>query len=136
MQRRHRLTYAIGIAATIVLGLTSRMKSLGLPSLIFDHGGDVLSATCILFGVRFWWDRGPGWKIGALAFGICVAIETQQLYQAPWAVRVRNNRIAGTLLGHGFLWIDLLRYFVGVVLGMVLMQGIDDALSPNERARS
>lgn len=57
-------------------------------------------------------------RVAIGSFLICVAIELQQIYQAPWAVRFRNNRVAGTFLGHGFLWVDLVRYAVGTVIGV------------------
>ena len=112
------MLYGIVIAVTVVLGLTSRMKSLGFPHVIDANGGDVLSATCIFFGVRFWWTQRRLVSVAALAFLICALIEAQQLYQAPWAVRFRDDRIVGTFLGHGFLWIDLVRYAVGVLIGV------------------
>ncbi len=106
------------IAMTVVLGLASRVDSLGLPHVVEVNGGDVLSATCIFFGVRFWWSKRRLIDVAGIAFVICALIEGQQLYQAPWAVRFRDDRIVGTFLGHGFLWIDLVRYAVGVVIGV------------------
>ncbi len=116
----HRLRYGVAILITIVLGLASRVQSLPMPAIIRDNGGDVLSATCIFFGVCFWAERWPIVKSATVAFIICVLIELQQLYQADWAVRFRANRVVGTFLGHGFLWIDLFRYFVGVLIGFAI----------------
>ena len=114
----HRWVYGIAIAVTVALGLASRMKTLGWPAVFEVNAGDVLSATCIYFGVRFWWWRRRVVDVACLSFTICALIEIQQLYQAPWAVKVRNNRIVGTFLGHGFLWIDLVRYAIGVTVGV------------------
>ena len=121
--------YGIAIALTVVLGLASRMHSLGLPVLVLSNGGDVLSATCIFFGVRWVWWRATLIRGAMIAYLICTLIECQQLFQAPWAVRFRENRIVGTLLGHGFLWIDLVRYFVGVVIGIAIAVAVDRRLA-------
>jgi hypothetical protein len=118
MVTRHRVVYALVIAVTVVLGLGSRMKSLDLPHALDANGGDVLSATCIFFGVRLLRPQDRMRRVAVAAFLICVLIELQQLYQANWAVRLRDNRIIGTLLGHGFLWIDIVRYAVGVAFGV------------------
>lgn len=114
----HRLRYGVAILITIVLGLGSRMQSIPMPTIVRDNGGDVLSATCIFFGVCFWAARWSLTKSAVVALIICVLIEMQQLYQADWAVDFRANRVVGTILGHGFLWIDLVRYFVGVLIGL------------------
>jgi Protein of unknown function (DUF2809) len=116
----HRLRYGVAILITIVLGLGSRIQSLPMPTMVRDNGGDLLSATCIFFGLCFWAERWSLLKSAMVAFIICVLIELQQLYQADWAVRFRANRVVGTFLGHGFLWIDLFRYFVGVLIGVAL----------------
>lgn len=120
MLTKHRLRYGVAILITIVLGLASRVQSLPMPAIVRDHGGDAISATCIFFGVCFWAERWPLVKSATVAFIICVLIELQQLYQADWAVRFRDNRLVGTILGHGFLWVDIVRYFVGVLIGVAL----------------
>jgi Protein of unknown function (DUF2809) len=112
--------YGGAIVINIVLGLASRDSRIAMPQIMRANGGDVASATCIFFGVRFWNQRSTVARCAAIAITICVLIELQQLYQAPWAIRVRTNRLVGTLLGHGFLWIDIARYIVGVVIGLAL----------------
>jgi Protein of unknown function (DUF2809) len=114
----HRRRYLIVIALTVVAGLASRVQQIPWPGVVRTNGGDVLSATCIYFGVRFVAARRSLGHSAIVAFGICVAIEVQQLYQARWAVRLRDHWIVGTFLGHGFLWIDIVRYGFGVLLGV------------------
>ena len=116
---RFRTLYGMLVVLTIAVGLASRDPSVAMPGIVRVNGGDVASAMCIFFGVRFWRRASPV-KCGLVAFIICVLIELQQLYQAPWAVRARGNRVVGTLLGHGFLWLDLVRYFGGVGIGLAI----------------
>jgi Protein of unknown function (DUF2809) len=108
------------IALTIPLGLASRMSSVPMPSVVRDFGGDVLSATCIFFGVGFVLNRYRLATCAAVAFGICVLIELQQLLRFPWLVRLREETPLDILLGHGFLWSDLVCYAVGVGLGVAV----------------
>jgi hypothetical protein len=44
-------------------------------------------------------------------------VELSQLYHAPWIDGLRQIRLAALLLGHGFLWSDLVCYAVGVGVG-------------------
>ena len=45
-----------------------------------------------------------------------VAIETSQLYHAPWIDAIRRTRPGALVLGYGFLWSDLACYAAGVAL--------------------
>jgi Protein of unknown function (DUF2809) len=110
-----RTTYAALAAATVVLGLLSRRVP-GLPSGI----GDALYATLIFWLIRFVSPGAARLHAGAAAIGLCFAIEVSQLYHAPWIDAVRDTRLGGLVLGHGFLASDLAWYVVGVLLGAVI----------------
>lgn len=107
------------ILLNIPLGLATRWAPQYFPELIRVYGGDVFSATCIFFGIRFLYPVTPLWKISISNYLVCFAIELQQLYQAEWAVKLRNTPL-GILLGHGFLWSDCVCYAVGTVLALVV----------------
>lgn len=47
-------------------------------------------------------------------------IELSQLYQAPWAQAVRATRVGGLLLGHEFLWSDVVCVAVGTTAAALL----------------
>lgn len=117
------------IALTVPLGFVTRMTSLPMPDLVRNYGGDVLSATCIYFGVRFILDTRNLWQCGVIAFVICVLIELQQLITWEPLLRLREDTPMDILLGHGFLWSDLVCYAVGVALGL----GISRYLESRER---
>ena len=47
-----------------------------------------------------------------------LTVELSQLYHAPWIDGLRQIRVAALLLGHGFLWSDLVCYGVAVGVGI------------------
>jgi hypothetical protein len=115
-----RRTLCALIAITVPLGLASRMRSVPMPGVVRDYGGDVLSATCIYFGMQFLMHRRPVWLAGVTAYIICVLIELQQLITWKPLLRLREDTPADILLGHGFLWSDLACYAFGVMLGVLI----------------
>jgi hypothetical protein len=111
-----RMMYLVAVIISVVLGLCSRKFSDLLPILISNHAGDMLWASMVYFGVRFFFI----WKSLTWAVGISVlfsfAIEFSQLYQAEWIIEIRNSVIGSLILGRGFLTIDLIRYFLGIII--------------------
>ena len=123
-----RLIHAVLIASTIPLGLGSRVRGLPMPGLVRTYGGDVLSATCIFFGVRYVAHRRSLARCAAIGFIICVLIELQQLYTGLWLVHLRNDTLLGILLGHGFLWSDIACYAVGTAIGAAISYAAERAV--------
>lgn len=123
-----RVIYFILILLTIPAGLLSRNKNLDLPYLYSTYGGDVLSATCIFFGVRFVAAKAPLYKILLCSYVICIAIETLQLYHAPWIEKIRHTPPFGILLGYGFLWSDWICYAAGVVIALLISYWLEKIL--------
>jgi Protein of unknown function (DUF2809) len=117
LNSRSRPIYALLAAVVIVLGLASRIRV--APHFVHEYVGDVLYALMIFFGFGFLFPKIPTIKIAAFALGFCFVIEISQLYHAPWIDAVRNMRLGGLILGFGFLWSDLVCYFVGVSFGFV-----------------
>jgi len=50
----------------------------------------------------------------SLAFSYC--IEISQLYHDTWIDAIRGTTLGALVLGHGFLWSDIVAYTVGIVL--------------------
>jgi Protein of unknown function (DUF2809) len=120
-----RQIHAVLIAITVPLGFVTRMTSLPMPALVRDFGGDVLSATCIYFGVRFILETRNLWQCGAISFIVCVLIELQQLITWEPLLRLREDTPMDILLGHGFLWSDLVCYAVGVLMGLAISRYLE-----------
>ncbi len=117
---RIRSRYAAICLLTIVLGLASRKCGAVLPDFIAAYAGDTLWAAMVYFGISVVF---PAWQrrsrfLFALLFSY--AIECSQLYQAPWINSVRSTTIGALVLGHGFLWSDLVCYTVGVCIALLV----------------
>jgi hypothetical protein len=128
MMKRRRWAYFILILITIPLGVGTRTNNIDWPALIRVYGGDVLSATCIFWGVRFVAIKMSLPKVTAMAYFICICIETLQLYQAPWIQAVRHTYPFGILLGYGFLWSDWICYAVGVLIALLMAYPLESWL--------
>jgi hypothetical protein len=113
---RNRLHSFLLIIGTIGLGLASRSSL--TPPLVYLYLGDVLYALMIYFMIGFLWPKAPPFKVAMLCLLVCYSIELSQLYQADWINEIRSTRLGGLALGFGFLWSDLVCYFVGAVLGV------------------
>jgi hypothetical protein len=126
---RKRWIYFILIILTIPAGLATRFTHYRLPYLISTYGGDVLSATCIFWGVRFVATKTSLLKVAVYSYLICIAIETSQLCQAAWLNNIRHTFPFGILLGYGFLWSDWVCYAVGVLIALVIAYTIETAVA-------
>lgn len=116
---------------TILLGLASRKFGSYLPPLVASYAGDTLWAAMVYLGICFLMPSSRLYyrTMGALLFSYC--IEISQLYQANWINAVRSTTPGALVLGHGFLWSDMVCYTVGVVLAV----SIDFILFGNKQNR-
>lgn len=127
---RSRVLYLALVAATVLVGLGSRHFRSVLPSFVGEYAGDTLWAAMVyLIAGAIWNETSPArLASGALTFSF--AVEFSQLYQADWINAVRATRLGGLVLGHGFLWSDLLCYAAGVALALA----VDTLLRPKGSA--
>lgn len=103
----------------IVLGLGSRTYGDYLPSFVATYAGDTLWAAMVYFGISFLFPftRLLRRAIAALLFSYC--IEVSQLYQSDWINAIRGTTLGALVLGHGFLWSDMVCYTVGIALAVL-----------------
>ena len=120
MKYKRRAVYLVITLIIVLLGLASRKYGNVLPEFIAAYSGDTLWAAMVYFGLRILFPSTSILKVavGALLFSYC--IEISQLYQADWINAIRNTTIGALILGHGFLWTDLVCYTVGVLLSAVV----------------
>lgn len=114
-----RIYYFSTCFVTLIIGILSR-KFTQTPLFI----GDVLYAVVAYFGFRFLIPKQQTLTGFIIALTYCFAIEFFQLYQASWIVLIRKTVLGHYFLGQGFLWSDLLCYFLGVSVAFF----IDDIL--------
>lgn len=107
----------------MLAGLASRWPALELPNFLATYAGDTLWALLVfwLLGLVFV-GKSSNW-VATVALGFAFLIEASQLLQAPWLNSLRATLLGSLVLGHGFLWRDLLCYAVGVALGWLLETG-------------
>ena len=115
-----RTIYFFIILILILLGLGSRKYPSFLPFFIAEHAGDALWSAMIYFGLKFISPQTKNSVVATLALGFSFAIEFSQLYQTHWIVKLRTTVIGALILGKGFLWIDLLRYTVGIIFAFLV----------------
>ena len=131
--RRHPVTfYVVAAAVTIALGLSIRRFSEALPSLIARYAPDALWASLVYWLISAVSPRARPFVVAAGAFLFSAAVETSQLYHAPWIDAVRATRLGALVLGSGFLWSDLACYAAGVALAA----GIDISLGNKSAPRA
>ena len=115
-----RWLYLAVAAVVLALGASARAYAVALPLWLGAYAPDTLWALLVLLLVAA---LKPAWtarRQAGAALGFAYLIECCQLYQAPWINALRGTRLGGLVLGHGFLWSDLLCYTVGIGLGALL----------------
>jgi Protein of unknown function (DUF2809) len=120
MMLKRRILYFVLFLLIIPIGLLTRKQSQWFYTIIADYGGDVLWSTMFFLLFRFFWPHDPLWKIALYTYSFSVAIEISQLYHAPWIDSIRHTFLGSMLLGFGFLWSDMLCYFAGTLLGLLI----------------
>jgi hypothetical protein len=118
--RCSRAVYVALAAGTVVLGLASRRFRSELPSVVADYAGDTLWAAMVYLISAALWNRASSKRLALGAALFCLVIELSQLYNGNWINRVRATRVGGLVMGHGFLWSDLVCYAVGVGLAVLI----------------
>lgn len=115
-----RFFYLAAIILCIILGLASHLYSSILHPFVAQHAGDALWAMMVYFGFRFLLVQKKRFTAFWLSILFSFGIEFSQLYQAAWINQIRNTTIGALILGKGFLWIDLLRYTLGIMMAVII----------------
>ncbi len=102
---------------SILVGLLSRSELIELPEIVDTYIGDIIWAFMVywLFAIIF--VRRSLKYILIISFVFSFLIEISQLYHAEWIDTIRGIWIFALVLGHGFLWSDLICYSMGILLG-------------------
>ncbi|WP_291651704.1 DUF2809 domain-containing protein [Clostridium sp.] len=117
---RNRVIYLLLTLTTMCFGLISRKYINYLPSFIGKYLGDILWATMVYLGVAFVFNRFNIRKITIFSLIFSYGIEISQLYQGEWINEIRSTLIGSLILGHGFLFSDLICYTVGIFIGIII----------------
>ncbi len=74
-----------------------------------------------LFFLRMIFLKIALWKLALINYGLGVADEFSQLYQARWFSAIRETKIGRLMLGVGFIWSDILCYAIGTLLAFIII---------------
>lgn len=117
---RHRLVVGIVLGIVVLLGLGSRRFGDQLPQFVSANAGDALWTMAVYLTIATAAPRWSPLKLGLMALGISLAVEVSQLWEAPLLNAMRDTTPGRLLLGSGFLWIDMIRYFAGALIATTL----------------
>lgn len=117
---RRRLYYLIILPLVVCLGLLSRRLNVYIPDYIDIFLGDSLWALMIYLLVRILFTNWSKKKAAFFGLLFCFTIELTQLYHSYWIDVIRDTTLGGLILGHGFLWSDLVAYFIGISFGYIV----------------
>jgi len=116
---RHRLWYFGVVIVVVVLGLASRAYGGQIPLVLETYAGDTLWSLMVFLLVGILFSKLSTIYTALVALGFSVLIEISQLYHAEWIDSIRDYSIGGLVLGHGFLWSDMVCYVIGCCVGVV-----------------
>ncbi|MBK1853717.1 DUF2809 domain-containing protein [Verrucomicrobiaceae bacterium 5K15] len=120
MSPSSRRLIAIGcLVVTIALGLFSRSRFVSDTSVFGQYAGDTLWAMAVFWGLAMLAPQSTTKRLCLTTLVISVAIELSQLYHAAWIDVIRANPIAALILGHTFVWSDLVCYTLGAFLAAI-----------------
>lgn len=117
---RSRLVYFIWLAFVICAGLASRSRILSLPPFLAKYAGDALWAMMVFVGFGLLFPKHRTTSIALMALAFSVAIETSQLYHAPWIDSFRRTTLGKLALGDTFAWRDIAAYLVGIFVASAI----------------
>ncbi len=117
---RQRVVYILIALAVIAMGIASRKFGSELPAFIATYAGDTLWAMVVFLMHSAAAPRLPVWMRAGLALLAAFCVEISQLYHAPWIDSIRNTTPGSLVLGHGFLWSDLVCYTAGIAIAAAI----------------
>ena len=101
-------------------GLLTRTVIFRDVPVIGPWGGDVCWAVAAWYLFRCILPQVFAIEIAVLSAGLCIVVETSQLLDVEWLNTLREHHIIRLLIGHGFMWSDLVLYAIGIAIGWVL----------------
>lgn len=124
-----RILYFVITSLVMIMGLLSRKFMFIFPKNIAPFIGDMFWAMMVYFGFRFLLPKLALLKSFNIALIFSFAIEISQLYQSDWINTIRKTTIGGLVLGHGFLWMDLISYTIGIIIAVIIDKALSHAKS-------
>lgn len=120
LKNRHPKYQILFFVVALLFGLSIRNSEPHLPYYFSLMGPDMVWAGMVFLGFGILFPKAKTLTLGVYSLLFAFGIEASQLYQANWINEIRANKWGGLVLGHGFLWTDLLAYTLGIgILGLL-----------------
>jgi hypothetical protein len=116
-----KIVYSIIVIFLIWLAFGTRTHSQWFYGFVVKYGGDAIWAGMFLIFLRIFFTKIRLWKLALFNFALGVADEVSQLYHAHWIDSIRDTPIGGAILGHWFVWSDIICYAVGTFLAFLFL---------------
>ena len=124
-RRLHHSVAGLICLAMLALCLAYHFCRPSLPDWWRASGGGV---PYVMFWVSFWFTFFPRARyVLAIAIGCTLftcGLEALQLWQPPWLTAFRSTIFGAALLGNQFNWNDIPPYFIGGLLGWLMLHSI------------
>lgn len=104
----------------ILIGLMLKFLDLNMHPLVNDYGADFLWAMMIYFMVAILLKSTRSRNIFIISILICFSLEFLQLYETKELLELKKNPIIKLVLGTTFLLSDLIVYFIGNVIAIII----------------
>jgi hypothetical protein len=114
------------------LALATRSHHQWFCAFVVEYGGDTIWAGMFLFFLRIFFKGIQLWKLALINYALGVADEVSQLYKAPWIESIRATRLGGLMLGHTFVWSDIVCYGVGTLMAFIVILVIENIIVVSE----
>ena len=121
--KRHSKIYIPIVLFIIAIGIPSRLYSQHFPNWYVTYAGDFLWSMLVYFLFANIFQLST--KIAFLSSLVfAYTIEVSQLFHPAWLESIRSIKVFALILGHGFLWSDILAYTLGITLSVVIDRAI------------
>ncbi len=120
MKVKSRFVYILVTLLTIPFGLLVRSKKEWFPDVFNLYAGDALYAFMMYYAVCVIFIKKNIRIRAVTALLICYIIELSQIYQSEWINTIRQTVLGKLILGSGFLYSDLLAYFIGIAAAAIV----------------
>lgn len=117
---KKRALYLLLIISTLIIGIASREVPKIFSAFFAEYLGDTLWAFLVFWILRFIFIEKSGFILASASLMFSYSIEISQLYKAVWLVELRQTIPGSLILGHGFIWSDLVCYTVGVLFAYLI----------------
>ncbi|NIA29087.1 MAG: DUF2809 domain-containing protein [Actinobacteria bacterium] len=87
---------------------------------VHNYMGDIFYPMFWFFLILFFYPQFPPVKLASTVFVFSTAIEFTQLLSSPLLTQIRSTFIGRTLIGTGFVPVDIFYYFIGCIFAICL----------------